>query len=250
MTDTLAADAVVPLIRGRFGIPFLYRSSCESTQRLLEPELPEGATAVCEHQTTGRGRLGRRWEAPPGTAILCSVLLRPAVTTGAAGLSLVAGLAVARVVERALGHSCALKWPNDVLVEGRKVAGALGEIRAGAVVLGIGLNVNQDESELPKRVVLPATSLRLVDGVERARAPLLAELLLELEGLYERWRGAGLSALAGEIDVRDYLRGRRVAAGELTGVAVGIAPDGQLELETAAGRRLVASGDVTVVAPA
>lgn len=246
MADTLAADAVVSLIRGRFGIPYLFRDSCASTQRLLTPELPEGATAVCERQTAGRGRLERRWEAPPAAAILCSVLLRPPVMTGVAGLTLVAGLAVARVVERALGRPCQLKWPNDVLVSGRKIAGVLGESRGGVVILGIGLNVNQDESELPERPVLPATSLFAVDGIRRRRAPLLAELLFELEQLYGHWLGGRLSELAGELASRDYLRGRHVTVGDVTGTAVGIAPDGRLEVETSAGRQLVASGDVRV----
>jgi BirA family biotin operon repressor/biotin-[acetyl-CoA-carboxylase] ligase len=178
------------------------------------------------------------------------VLLRPPASANAPELSLVGGVAVALTVERALGRASQLKWPNDVLVDGRKIAGVLGEVRSTAVVLGIGLNVNQDVGELPRGPALPPTSLFVVDGSRRLRAPLLAGLLLDLEDLYARWELGGLAALTGEISARDYLRGRLVAVGDVEGTALGIAPDGQLEIETAGGPRRVASGDVTVEQPA
>lgn len=245
MADTLAAAAVVPLLRGRFGSPYLYAPSCESTQRLLGGDLPEGAVAVCEEQTAGRGRLGRAWEAPAATSILCSVLLRPPAGRPAE-LSLLGGLAAAATVERALARPCAVKWPNDVLVEARKVAGVLGELRGETVVLGIGLNVNQRAAELPAAPRTPAASLFALDGVYRPRAPLLADLVGELEERYARWLGEGLGAFAAELEARDFLRGRRVTVDGLRGVADGIAADGRLVLLTESSRRLVASGDVTV----
>ena len=143
MADTLTPETVEPLLQGRFGRPYLYRERCESSQRLLDPSLDEGAVAVCDEQTAGRGRLGRNWNAPPGTAILCSVLLRPPPERTVAELSLVGGVAVAETVEAATTLAAQIKWPNDVLINRRKVAGILAEATEGAVVLGVGLNVNQ-----------------------------------------------------------------------------------------------------------
>jgi BirA family biotin operon repressor/biotin-[acetyl-CoA-carboxylase] ligase len=243
--DSLAPDVVEPLLRGRFGRPYLYRESCESTQLLLGGELPEGAAAVCEEQTAGRGRLGRGWEAPPRAAILCSVLLRPPGDRRLPELSLVGGVAAADAVEQALGLAAQIKWPNDVMVNRYKVGGVLAEARDGAVVLGIGVNVNQVRGDLPDDTRLPVASLRTVDGVERERAPILAELLRRLEGAYERWLEGGLDAVYDSLGARDFLRGRRVAVDGTTGVAVGIRRSGELEVEVGGERRLVQSGEVT-----
>src|SRR5207244_12563040 len=114
----------------------------------------------------GRGLQRRRWVAAPGTAILCSVLLRPPPERRHPELSLVAGVAVADAVEEALGLSAEIKWPNDVLVNRKKVAGILAEARDRVVVLGIGVNVNQRREELPPDATTPAASLFTVDGVE------------------------------------------------------------------------------------
>lgn len=241
---TLHPDTVAPLLRGRFGSYYIYAESCESTQRLLDDTATEGAVAVCEQQTAGRGRLGRRWEAPPGTAILCSILLRPPVERPVAQLSLVGGIAAARTVEAALGRPCAVKWPNDVVVDAGKVAGVLAEARANAIVLGIGLNVNQTAAEVPTRSSLPAVSLLAADGVDRDRAPLLADLLFELEHAYDSWVESGLGAVLAELTARDFLRGRRVRVGDVAGVAGGITRAGFLRVETDRGPRDVGSGEV------
>jgi BirA family biotin operon repressor/biotin-[acetyl-CoA-carboxylase] ligase len=243
--DPLTPETVHPLLRGRFGRPLLYEEACESTQRLLPTSLPAGAAVVCDEQTAGRGRLGRGWAAPRGTAILCSVLLEPASGRHVAELSLVGGLATAETVEAAAGLEARIKWPNDVLVEGRKVAGVLAETADGVVVLGIGLNVNQTREELPADAKVPPGSLLTADGVRRPRAPLLAELLLRLEQRYEDWRRAGLDALHEPLAARDFLLGRRVRVDGTTGIGAGIDRSGRLELEVEeGGRLLVESGDV------
>ena len=243
--DTLDPDRVAPLLRGRFGSPYLYVPSCESTQQLLTADLPEGSVAVTEHQRDGRGRLGRVWEAPAGRAILCSILLRPPPKRLAQQLSLIGGIAVALAVEHALGRPCGLKWPNDVLVGDGKIAGLLAEARGDQVVLGFGINVNQSVGELPALPVRSATSLFVTDGVRRDRASLLADVLRELERLYDAWIGGGFSAVAPELSTRDVLRGRSVTVAGRRGTAVGIAEDGQLELQLGAERLLVSSGDVS-----
>ena len=177
----------MPLLRGRFGHPYLYVERCASTQRLVVGA-PEGAVAVTDEQTEGRGRLGRRWHARHGTSILCSVALDPPVEPPRLPeLSLVAGRACAEAIGGVTGLDPQLKFPNDILVGGRKVAGILAEAREGHVVLGIGINVNASRHELPDDVQTPATSLLVETGTHVDRAQLLVELLARLEGHYDEW---------------------------------------------------------------
>jgi len=185
----LSPGSVEPLLRGRLGRPYRFVEECPSTQRLLEPEEAEGATAATDLQTQGRGRLGRTWEAPPGRALLFSVLLHPRPPMALwPELSLVAGDAVAAALREQTGVPAELNHPNDVLIEGRKVAGILPEATVGRVVLGIGVNVNQTTEELPAETPKPATALRVETGREWPRAPLLAAILLELESRYDDWQ--------------------------------------------------------------
>ncbi|MGH3057344.1 MAG: biotin--[acetyl-CoA-carboxylase] ligase [Gaiellaceae bacterium] len=244
MPDALTPETVEPLLRGRFGRPFHYAESCESTQRLLDPSLPEGTAAVCDEQTAGRGRLGRGWDAPGGTAILCSVLLRPPPARAAAELSLVGGIAVAETAEAALKLSAQIKWPNDVLVNRRKVAGVLAETAGEAVVLGVGLNVNQTRDQLPSDANVQPASLLTTDGTRRERAPILADLLARLEQAYDSWREGGLDALYDGLGARDFLRGRRVFVDGEPGLGIAVDRSGRLEVEIAGERRLVESGEV------
>jgi BirA family biotin operon repressor/biotin-[acetyl-CoA-carboxylase] ligase len=157
---------------------------------MLPPDAPHGAVAVAEHQTEGRGRLGRRWLAPAGTSLLCSLQLMPAVPgERLPELTGVAAQAVAETVA-AVGVEPELKFPNDVLAGGRKLAGVLAEAREGRVVLGIGINVNVAEEELPREVDTPATSLLVETGRAVDRAELLVDLLELLERRYDAWLSA------------------------------------------------------------
>jgi len=246
MADALTFEAVEPLLRGRFGRPYVYHDACESTQRLLDPDQGEGAVAVCDEQRAGRGRLGRGWHAPRGTAVLCSLLLLPPAGRRIPELSLVAGLAVAETVEAATSLPAGIKWPNDVLIDEAKVAGVLAEAADGAVVLGIGLNVNQSREQLPADTRLPAGSLLTADGVRRERAPLLADLLARLESAYGRWLTEGLDVLHDGLAARDFLRGRRVLVDGEPGTGVGIDRHGRLEVERAGARRTLESGEVSL----
>lgn len=185
----LAPEDVEPLLRGRLGRPYRFVDQCTSTQRLVDPDGPEGATVATDLQTHGRGRLGRTWEAPAGRALLFSVLLRPTPPMALwPELSLVAGEAVAASLRAETGVSAALSHPNDVVIAGRKLAGILPEATSGRVVLGVGVNVNQAAEELPAETPKPPTSLRLETGREWPPAPLLATILLELERLYDEWQ--------------------------------------------------------------
>ncbi|HUZ14985.1 MAG TPA: biotin--[acetyl-CoA-carboxylase] ligase [Gaiellaceae bacterium] len=185
MSSDLTPDVVEPLLGGRLGRPYRFVGECPSTQRLLGGDDPEGATVATDHQTAGRGRLGRVWEDAPGRGLLFSVLLRPTLHMAIwPELSLVAGEAVAS----ALPVDARVSHPNDVMVDGRKIAGILPEATTGRVRLGIGINVNQTAAELPDETVKPTTSLRIETGREWERGPLLAAILLELERRYDAWQ--------------------------------------------------------------
>jgi len=195
--DSLLAAEVVPRLRGRFGREYLYVAACPSTQRLLRDDEPEGAVAVADHQTDGRGRLGRTWTDAPGTSLLLSLVLRPGVAPDRLPeLTVVAAEACAGAIGAVTRLEATVKEPNDVLVRGRKVAGLLGEAAGDRVVLGCGVNVNQAEEELPRETRLPATSLRLELGSRVDRSELLVELLLRLERRYDDWL-SGARAPAG-----------------------------------------------------
>jgi BirA family biotin operon repressor/biotin-[acetyl-CoA-carboxylase] ligase len=185
----LSPASVEPLLQGRLGHPYRFVDECVSTQRLLAENEPEGATVATDLQTHGRGRLGRTWEAPAGTALLFSVLLHPWPHMALwPELSLVAGDAVAAALREETGLAAELGHPNDVLIESRKVAGILPEASVGHVMLGIGVNVNQTAEELPAETAKPPTSLRVETGREWPRAPLLAAILLEVERRYDEWQ--------------------------------------------------------------
>ena len=223
------------------GHPRLDVDSCESTQALVDTSLPEGALVVADHQSAGRGRLGRSWEAPAGTALLFSILLRPPPERNAPELSLVAGVAVADTIERETGLATQIKWPNDVMLRLQKVAGVLAETRDEAVVLGIGVNVNQRTEQLPQR----AGSLRSLTGREWDRDELLSSLLDDLGARYAQWREGGLDAVYEGLAPRDFLRGRRVTVNGTSGVAAMVGRDGRLRIDTGHGELVsVESGEV------
>jgi len=219
---------------------------------------PEGLVLAAEQQSAGRGRMGRAWVAPPRAALTFSLLLRPrAVPRARHGwLPLLAGLATAEAVRATTAVDARLKWPNDVLAGAGKLGGILAEAAAGAVVVGIGLNVSTEPDELPPRAPgsLTATSLRIAGSASLDRGVLLAAILTAVERRYRAWTRArgdpersGLPA--------DYTRlcstiGQRVrvelpGGGPLTGLATGIDADGRLLVRTRSGADLpVAAGDV------
>jgi BirA family transcriptional regulator, biotin operon repressor / biotin---[acetyl-CoA-carboxylase] ligase len=216
--------------------------SCESTQALLDPSMAEGTVAVADVQTAGRGRLGRTWEAPPRSAVLASVLLRPPAGRPLPQLALVAGVAVADAIERLTGLTAQIKWPNDVMLRRTKVAGILAEARDGAVMLGIGVNVNQTREELPDL----AGSLWTASGVEWDRDEVLDAVLADLGHRYEQWQQGGLDAVYDGLGSRDFLRGRAVTVDGTSGTAELIDREGRLRIAVGHGERVtVESGEVT-----
>jgi len=207
-------------LRGRFGRPYIYREQCPTTQELVRG-LPEGAVAAADEQTAGRGRRGRPWIAPPGSAILFSLSLRPQIAPERlAAFSLVAAEAVCE----ATSPEAAVRWPNDVIAGGAKLAGVLCELREGQLVVGVGINANLSEDELPAGTRIPATSLQILRGGPVARAAVLADVLWELEVRYDRYAAHGFEGLE-----RDELRGRTVhLVGGASGPAEGVDELGRL----------------------
>ena len=160
---------------------------------------------------------------------------------------LVGALAVAQVVEEVAGAPAAIKWPNDVLLDGRKVAGILGELRDTLVVLGIGVNVNQTEADLPAAARAPRLCLSAPSPATHMIGPRCsARSWRGSRAPMTRWLVDGLAELREEIERRDALRGREVEVEGRRGVAVGIDDDGRLELEAGGERIAVSSGEVTV----
>ena len=226
------------------GSPRRHEPECESTQLLLEPDDLEGAIATTDHQTGGRGRLGRQWVEAPATSVLVSVLLRPPSKERAPELSLVAALATALAVEDTTDLAAQIKWPNDVMLDRRKVGGILAELKGEVVVLGIGLNVNQTRDQLPAETKVAPASLRTIDGRIRDREEVLERLMGRLDACYDTWKASGLGGLYDDIGARDFLRGRRITVDGADGTAERIERDGRLVVETDSGRVLVATGEV------
>lgn len=215
---------------------------------------PEGTVVVADEQTAGRGRLGRAWVSAPGSGLWCSVLVRMAPGTERGLLPLLAGVAVVEAARRH-GVAAALKWPNDVVIDGpafdggpgpRKLAGILAESDgADAVVIGIGINVAQAREDLP---VAAATSLAL-EGATVDRADLLVDLLTVLHGQVEGLRRDGAALAVDAYREHCLTIGRDVSVAlptgeELRGRAVGVGEDGQLHVRTAEKTVMVAAGDV------
>jgi len=247
MSD-LSPEAVQPLLRGLFGDPYLYATELTSTQDVLVgSDHPHGAVAVAEHQTAGRGRSGRSWDDAPSKGLLFSILLRAPEGAALPQLSLVVGLAVATAIENEAGVRAGVKWPNDVLVDGRKVAGILLEASGSVVVCGVGINVNQEERELPIGTRVPATSLHTVMGRPFDRGSLLAYVLYEIERRYNAWVAGGFAQLLDDLEQRNVLRGRPVRVGDRAGTAGAIARDGRLTIVLDRGDVvLVESGEVAL----
>lgn len=225
-------------------------STNDIARQLADSGAPTGTVVIANEQTRGRGRAGRPWHAPAGTALLLSLLLRspgPLSAGDAPGaIPLRIGLAIARALERCTGTRLQLKWPNDLQVEGAKVAGILCEAAltargGGFVVAGIGLNVNQDEAELPGTKTLdrtmamyagaaqPSTSLRLATGCTWDRGLLAGAIIAEVLEAGDRLFAPLSAPELAELAARDPLRGHLLTVdGEVDGMAAGMTPDGAL----------------------
>lgn len=239
----------------RLGTPRHYFESLGSTMdalsELARAGAPEGTIVVANQQVAGRGRAGRAWNAAPGSALLCSVLLRPVLPPRLLGaLPLVAGLAVAEAIESLVPVRATLKWPNDVFIDGRKVCGVLMQARTAGdrtdfVNLGIGLNVSAALVDLPSE----ATSLAAVSGRAVSVDAVEQAAMTQLSQRYAWFLAAGGMPPLGEWLERAMYLGERVAVDQdgimLSGTFTGVTPIGTLLLLTQDGIVEVVAGDLT-----
>ncbi len=257
---TLSALLTTP----SFGEPLHFFPSIDSTNiyaaRLAREGASTGTAVIADEQTGGKGRLGRSWVSPPGVNLYLSLLLRPAVSTAVVPqLSLLAAVAVAEAIIEVCQLTPAIKWPNDVLIAGKKVCGILAEMQTEgttlrAVILGIGVNINAPLSAFPPELHDKASSLLLAGGKTVDRAAFAAALLTHLEKLYVLWIEQGFPALRSAWEHHaSGLLGKKISVaapeGTVSGIVLGLDIDGALllhEEQTGAQRRVLA-GDVTVV---
>lgn len=212
-------------------------STNERARDLAARGAPHGTLITADQQSAGRGRQGRRWTAPPRSAVLMSLLLREIDAL----LPLAAALAVCESCEEEGRVACQVKWPNDVWIERRKVAGILveGRPQEGWAVLGIGLNVDIAEDQFPPELRETATSLLIADGARP-----LEEVLERLVDALRRWLVAPHEDVLGGWRARDALKGKRVRWEGGEGMAAGIDDSGALLVDTDAGRVALDAGEV------
>ncbi len=227
-------------------------STMDICRQLAEQGAPEGAVVVADAQTAGRGRAGRAWYSPPGQAIYLSLLLRPSLPARRLSwLTMIGALAVLDALD-ALGvppSRAGLKWANDVLLDGRKVAGILVEAaltadRLDYAVLGIGFNVNTDFGGAPEAVRAQATSVRQAMGRAMDLSSALDLLLATLAGRYARLPASPLPAYVARLETLGRPVRLRVGDEEVIGVAERVEEDGALVVNTPSGPRRVAFGDL------
>ena len=221
---------------------------------LAETGVPDGTLVLADRQLQGKGRLSHSWHSPAGVGIYLSLVLRPRIPVAAApGISLVAALALVESIKNLYSQEAAIKWPNDILLNNRKLAGILTELTSDGdqvrhVILGLGINCNQ--TEFPAEISDLAISLRQAVGASMTRVHLLATWLSMFESRYRQLQDEGFESLLPEIKKHSAVLGKRIKfrahSKSQTGVAVDIDPTGRLVVEAAGQRLKLSAGEVTL----
>ena len=238
----------------------LYFDTIDSTntkaQELAEKGYPSGTLVVADKQESGKGRRGRSWVSPSGTGIFMTLMIKPDINpNNASMLTLVAALAVAKAITSVTGEEAMIKWPNDIVINGKKVCGILTEMNAqfdyiNHIVVGIGINVHNES--FPEEISQMASSLMIEAGGKRFhRAQIIAETMSYFEQYYDTFlKTQDLSALVREYDELLVNRNKSVRVLDpkepFDGKAMGITPKGELIVDTWESRKLVSSGEVSV----
>lgn len=238
----------------------LYFDTIDSTntkaQELAEKGYPSGTLVVADKQESGKGRRGRSWVSPSGTGIFMTLMIKPDINpNNASMLTLVAALAVAKAITSVTGEEALIKWPNDIVVNGKKVCGILTEMNAqfdyiNHIVVGIGINVHNES--FPEEISQMASSLMIEAGGKRFhRAQIIAETMSYFEQYYDTFlQTQDLSALVREYDELLVNMNKAVRVLDpkepFDGKAMGITPKGELIVDTWESRKLVSSGEVSV----
>lgn len=260
MNDDLTPGIFLPVLKTRYmGREYKYFHSIDSTNNEARKAAisggSEGLVIAAETQTSGRGRLGRSWVTPEYTSIAFSLILKPDMKPcDSAGLALVMGTAVCRALRKAAHLDAGVKWPNDIIVSGKKVCGILTEMDAygdhiNYIVAGVGINVNVDK--FPDDLKDKASSIKLEAGRSIPRYVVLASVLMEFEVLYGCFKSKGFGSIVDEFKSMSVTLGKDVsvssASERFEGRAVDITADGLLVVRLNDGsERKVISGDVSV----
>lgn len=258
--DKLTRQELLPVLKTKYiGREVVHFESTDSTNMqariLAERGIREGAIVTSEEQTSGRGRLGRKWNTKKGEAIAFSLVLRPVVKPeDVSGITLVMGTAVRRAIENATSYDAGIKWPNDIILNSKKVCGILTEMSAemesvNYIIIGVGINVNIDE--FPEDIKNIATSLKIETGRAISRKDLLASVLLEFERLYDEFKANGLKNIMDEFKAHSVTLGKHVRIVSVNesfeGYVKDILADGALLIKMPDGtEKKVISGDVSV----
>jgi BirA family biotin operon repressor/biotin-[acetyl-CoA-carboxylase] ligase len=257
--DRVAPEEIMPHLSTRsFGREIRYEYSTPSTQVLAHQWAREGAAegslVLAEEQVQGRGRMGRSWHSPPQTGIWMSLILRPPIPMPEAPhLTLLASVGVHHGIQKATGLPVTIKWPNDLLIKGRKVCGILTELRGEQdridyVILGVGINVNVREEHFPPELKDIATSLSIEAGRPVHRATLLAAILKELEDAYHLYLREGFAPIREAWEQAAGMLGKTVTARlphkMVTGIAERLNDHGALLLRTESGVVSVYSAEI------
>ena len=260
--DSIAADEVESRLESDWVVrPVHYFSVIDSTnnycKRIAEDGAPEGSLVIADEQTAGKGRRGRKWETPPGTAVAFTLLLRPETVPPEkiAMVTLIMGLAVARAVRKLYGLDAGIKWPNDAVIGGKKLCGILTEMTTDLmsvsyVVIGTGINANV--KSFPEELKDTATSLAVELGHDVVRSELIAEVVGSFEKFYKKFlQTCDLSLLQDEYNELLLNKDRTVRVlepgNEYTGLALGIDKEGQLLVKREDGSvTAVYAGEVSV----
>ena len=231
-------------------------STNEVARRLADSGALDGVLVISERQTRGRGRLGRTWHSPGGLGLYFSLVLRPRVDlVKMPALSLVAALSLCRAMEGMNTTGAQIKWPNDCLLGGKKVAGILVDLAAefdklSYAVLGIGINVNQKRIDFPMRLRSKATSLLIESGQKINRPELLRDFLLDFEKSYLNFQRYGLRFLGPELARRSAVLGRKITVNlgkkRIKGEVIGFDPNGALRLRVGKDVEVISGGEVTL----
>jgi len=261
--DSLIPEEIASRLQTAFlGKTYFHYEQTGSTNdqalRLAAQGAPHGTVVVAEEQTRGRGRLGRPWISTARKGVMFSLLLREPLRTGQAPqMGLTAALSVVKVLRDGYNLPASIKWPNDVLIRSHKVAGILTEMQSDQdlirfLVIGIGINVNHERSDLAGPLRYPATSLALELGGRQRRQDLLLALLHQLERDHDRIIAEDFKALLPEIEDASGLLRKSITVQcgreEFSGTVLGLTPDGALRLLTTAGKEeIIWAGDVTQV---
>lgn len=254
-------DDIKAEIKGSIGREIFFYETVGSTNTIasdLAEKTIEGAVVIADSQQKGRGRLGRKWESPPGVNIYMSIILRPKIESKEATLiTIMAAVACATALRRVTGLHVTIKWPNDLMVSDKKIGGILSELKTDhgriiSAIVGIGMNVNVGIDAYPADVQEIATSVKNETGMSYSREVVISEILNEIDYWYKILNGMGKGILLLEWQKLTSTLGRevKVTVGKetFTGLAESIDSEGMLILRLPSGMlKKINSGDLTIL---